>query len=71
MNTLNKEMTTEELAELSGGGRIRDLIDERREKRKNRKNKRKYGLPEPRPIHDDNCPEDEGEEEDYTPIVIL
>ena len=66
-----KQMTEQELDQVVGGGKIKDLIDKAREKRKNRKNKKKYGLPEPRPIHDDNCPEDEGAEDEYTPIIII
>jgi len=57
-------MTIEELAELSGGGRIRDLIDRRRQKRKERK--RGY-----RPIHDENCPPHDDGEDTYTPIIII
>ena len=67
---METELKMSELDHVSGGGRIRDWIDERKEKRRNRKNKRKYGLPEPRPIHDGNCPEDEAAEDEYTPIII-
>ena len=60
----NKQLTEQELDQVVGGGRIRDLIDKRREKRKERK--RGY-----RPIHDENCPPHDDGEDTYTPIIII
>jgi len=58
----NTQLTEQELDQVVGGGKLRDLIDKLKERRRKRK-----GLP---PIHDENCPP-HGEEDTYTPIIII